>query len=581
MLFFYYYVIINRYLITRTFMNVYALLNSKKTGLILIAGSAFIIAIAASLFVSGTLLQGDLPTSAKLENLSVSSNPYDLKGGDGNLSLSVDVKNAPQDGNKYTVYFYIFDKASQKVFKAYRGNVLTDGTVSWEWNGIDQFLKTLVKADDYNVVVRLYHPDENFLIDKIENFELKIVDSGKQILIADISAAPLALDLQKDSKLKISFQIVNGFKSAKISLYQTNLENNIYPVVEEFNISNVNGTLKMENHDIPLKNENGLISFDYNVATKYKDSEEVLKSGEYLVSMNFTNLFDALVPPVFSKTISITNELNAAGSPGNTVNQPPPSDPPDSTGKPDSIDQPVPPPPPPSQPPTLQPYIIYVQTPSPLPAPLPAPVNAAKDNKLYGAADCGGYPDISSKNNDICLLAQKMKVNKIFTGEQFRPGDPVKRYEAALMIMRALKVNKACKKNFLNAFGDVDLKAGYFDQLCQAVTAGVIKGNFIDPVNPTLLPQKQVTFREFSRMLTNGYVLNGFGKGPKFYHDAAVALGFAEKKSNDWFGFSLQFLVNRGLYSIDELKYIQLDKSMSRLEVAKSLAKVLNEQMAE
>ncbi len=253
-----------------------------------------------------------------------------------------------------------------------------------------------------------------------------------------------------------------------------------------------------------------------------------------------------------------------------------------------------------AQSPQTQPAGVATPSPSPTPAPAPSPSPAAPIKQQpeqtpptttstttttttaqtpatgQENVDCATLVGEANYTASTCALAQEMKAKGVITGA-LHPSDPLKRYEAALMVVRALGLGENCTSNILSRYRDVDISASYIPQLCAANNVGVIKGYTSDPAHPVMYPARQVTYREFSRMLVNGYVATGLAKVPRTYSEVAKALGFNVAPANDWFGFALQYLVNRGVVSLDELKSINLDASLTRLDVVELISNVMND----
>lgn len=189
---------------------------------------------------------------------------------------------------------------------------------------------------------------------------------------------------------------------------------------------------------------------------------------------------------------------------------------------------------------------------------------------------CGAYIDTDTLSEASCEIVSKMKEHKIFTSEEFRPNGQLMRYEAALLVLRAVGANATCDSSVMDKFQDIDKNAEYYGELCIAVTAKIITGYKDDNIHPKMLPAKKVTYREFARMLLNGFESLDENSIPKSYHEVASALDFEVSTNNDWFGLALQLLVDNKMVDIAVLEKINLEEKMNRLQVAELLVGLID-----
>lgn len=201
----------------------------------------------------------------------------------------------------------------------------------------------------------------------------------------------------------------------------------------------------------------------------------------------------------------------------------------------------------------------------------PSSVSAGSSGASPLSADCITLVGNANATVEQCDLARQLQ--GVITGS-LDPARGVQRYEAALMVVRALHLHATCSDNDLGFYTDLNLKASYIDQLCTAVALGVIKGSHPDnSSNWTLAPSDPVTYRQFVRMLVNGYGAAGFNRVPRSYSQAAALWGFKVDPKNDWFGVPLQFLENRMI----DLGTKNLDQPMTRMNVGQVLVQVIKD----
>jgi hypothetical protein len=359
--------------------------------------------------------------------------------------------------------------------------------------------------------------------------------------VVEVEPNALVFDNNQSSR-NFTAKFYNGnvlLDNTRVCLY--NLKNGL-----NFTLFNTDNTEKSKGTDIyEYKNTDKLISV------------ENLESGTFKIDLSKTSInpgtYKLGVYNLVTESGAITLEVKGsvpAPTPGPTSTPPtPPTSGSGSGGGSGSTSSPAP----------------------AAPAPSPTPTHSSAQEKCGGFADAGSFP------SDVCALASSLKEQKIFTAPEFNPNQDLQRYQAALLVVRTAKLSEKCVPGALNIYKDIDQKAEYFNELCVANNAKVITGYEADPKNPVLLPARRVNFREFSKMLYNGYIVSGKGKQPRTYAEVAKALNFQVTKDNDWFGYSLQFLVNQGVLSLDELKKTPLDKNLTRLDVAKFLDEFLKD----
>ncbi len=393
-----------------------------------------------------------------------------------------------------------------------------------------------------------------------------------------INALPDTVDLLENNLINVTFGVPQNAVSATIELYP---ESDPTRKVKTFELTYADKKptfVKEEDAKIELKDQgNGTYLFTYEIPNLALDKKP-LESGKYVFTLAYTTSLQALIPPLTSLPIMVkvpeVNNDDTAVIPLENITLPDNKVTPPEENKNHSVVYVEAPnthssPPSTVTPPTDTKPSVVKPTP---------PVTAPKKEETPAPElNCGGFIDSEKLTEEECRLGELMKEKGIFTSHTFRPKEKVKRYEAALLVTRTFNLNSKCVAGILNTYVDIDFKAPYFEELCAAKSAGVVKGYEQDPENPVLLPSKEVSFREFSRMVTNGYIASQKGKAPRTYDAVARELGFEVSEPNNWFGYAFQFWFNHNLTTVDEMKTIDFDMGMSRFQIAKFLSRTLED----